>query len=89
MFRIGLRGVRRRGTHERGRHFEAGLCRDLRMKLARGLVAKATELAGARVVPVVGEQPHNRDMEYFGIGCGPLLIGRLGEVWLEFYILEM
>jgi hypothetical protein len=90
MPRIGLRGVRRRGTHGRGRHFEAGLYRDLRMKLARGLVAEAMELAGARgIVPVVGEQPHNRDMEYFGGGRGPLLIGRPGEVWLEFYILEM
>jgi hypothetical protein len=60
------------------------------MKLARGLVAEAMELAGARgIVPVVGEQPHSRDMEYFGTGCGPLLIGRLREVWLEFCILEM
>jgi hypothetical protein len=80
MSRIGLQGVRRRDTHVRGRHFEAGLCRDLWMKLARGLVAKAMELAG---------EPHNRDMEYFGTGCAPLLIGRLREVRLEFYILEM
>jgi hypothetical protein len=89
MSRIGLQGVRRRDTHERGRHFEAGLCRDLKMKLVRGLVAEAMEIAGALVVPVAGEQPHNRDTEYFGTGCGPLLIGRLREVWLEFCILEM